>query len=120
MSIEPENNVTSPHKLSRRHFIQHGAVLVGGMTLLPLFSHEVMGKPAPADEALFWYQRPLRIMHTVLRETDAKNYDASAVVAYMQKTGANTLCVNAGGIVDFFKILYQLPMSTLLWAKGTC
>lgn len=42
-------------------------------------------------------------MHTVLREIDAKNYDANAVVDYLKKGAYNTLCVNAGGIVDFFQ-----------------
>lgn len=42
-------------------------------------------------------------MHTVLRETDATTYDAQAVVAYLNRTGCNALCVNAGGIVDFFQ-----------------
>jgi hypothetical protein len=42
-------------------------------------------------------------MHTVLRETDAKNYDAKVVVDYLKKDGCNALCVNAGGIVDFFQ-----------------
>ncbi len=42
-------------------------------------------------------------MHTVLREIDAKNYNANAVVDYLKKGSYNTLCVNAGGIVDFFQ-----------------
>ena len=42
-------------------------------------------------------------MHTVLRETDVRDYNANAVVDYIQKAGYNTLCVNAGGIVDFFQ-----------------
>ena len=42
-------------------------------------------------------------MHTVLREIDASNYDAAAVVRYLKKGAYNTLCVNAGGIVDFFQ-----------------
>lgn len=45
----------------------------------------------------------MRILQTVLREPDALNYDAKAVVAYMEKTGCNTLVVNGGGIVDFFQ-----------------
>jgi len=39
----------------------------------------------------------------VLREPDAADYDASAVVAYMKKSGCNMLVVNGGGIVDFFQ-----------------
>lgn len=42
-------------------------------------------------------------MHTVLREIDARTYDASAVIDYLRKGSYNTLCVNAGGIVDFFQ-----------------
>lgn len=61
-------------------------------------------KPAQIkSDANYWYQKPVRIMHTVLREIDAKNYDAEAVVAFLQKGNYNTLCVNAGGIVDFFQ-----------------
>ena len=71
--------------------------------LSPLLSIAEMTGNIPAKEGLFWYQKPVRIMHTVLREIDAKNYDANAVVDYLNKGGYNTLCVNAGGIVDFFQ-----------------
>ncbi|MDR0313977.1 MAG: hypothetical protein LBI14_10305 [Treponema sp.] len=50
----------------------------------------------------YWYQKQLRILQTVLRETDIINYDAKAVAEYMKKSGSNTLVVNAGGIIDFF------------------
>lgn len=90
-------------KLARRHFIQYGGVMAGGLMLSPLIgSGNVMATGAVAEE-LYWYQKPLRIMHTVLREIDAKDYDAAAVVAYLKKGAYNTLCVNAGGIVDFFR-----------------
>ena len=49
-----------------------------------------------------WYNGQLRILQTVLRETDIIDYDARSVVAYMKKAHANVLVVNAGGIVDFF------------------
>jgi hypothetical protein len=49
-----------------------------------------------------WYEGQLRILQTVLRETDIASYDAGAVAAYMRDNHANTLVVNAGGIVDFF------------------
>jgi hypothetical protein len=38
-------------------------------------------------------------MHTVLRETDAKNYYAKAVVKYLLKDGCNALGVNVGANV---------------------
>ena len=60
---------------------------------------------------MYWYHSPLRILQTVLREPDAANYDAKAVVAYMEKTGSNTLVVNGGGIVDFFQ--NPLPASNV-------
>lgn len=50
-----------------------------------------------------WFQQPLRILQTVLRETDARGYDPAAVVRYLQEAACNTLVVNAGGIVDFFQ-----------------
>ncbi|MFA6507985.1 MAG: alpha-amylase family protein [Treponemataceae bacterium] len=50
----------------------------------------------------YWYRKQLRILQTVLREIDIVDYDAEAVVGYMEKSGSNVLIVNAGGIVDFF------------------
>jgi hypothetical protein len=50
-----------------------------------------------------WYRQPLRILQTVLREPDGKNYDAQSVVNYMKQTHSNVLVVNAGGIIDFFQ-----------------
>ncbi len=50
----------------------------------------------------YWYQEQLRILQTVLREKDAAQYDAEAVVRYMKETGSNCLVVNGGGVVDFF------------------
>ena len=49
-----------------------------------------------------WYQGQLRMLQTVLRETDIVGYDAQAVARYMEDTHTNVLIVNAGGIVDFF------------------
>ena len=57
----------------------------------------------------FWYQKNLRFLQTVLRETDIIDYDAKSVVSYMKKANANVLVVNAGGVIDFFK--NPLPMS---------
>ncbi len=51
----------------------------------------------------YWYNQPLRIVQTVLREVDAKDYDTEALVDYLQETHANVLVINAGGIVDFFQ-----------------
>ena len=102
MSIE-QNNGANSGNLSRRDFIQCGSVIAGGLLLTPVLSYAQGAGTPSADGELFWYQKPLRIMHTVLREIDAKNYNASAVVDYMKKGGYNTLCVNAGGIVDFFQ-----------------
>lgn len=50
----------------------------------------------------YWYKEPLRILQTVLREADGKDYDPKAVVEYMGETNSNVLVVNAGGIFDFF------------------
>lgn len=53
-------------------------------------------------EKRYWYQKQLRMVQTVLREPDIVNYDAKAVVDYLEKADANCIIVNAGGIVDFF------------------
>ncbi|MBD0289234.1 MAG: beta-galactosidase trimerization domain-containing protein, partial [Flavisolibacter sp.] len=103
MSQDSENNFSGSVTLPRRDFLQLGTVLAGGMLLSPVLSKTAIITDYPVDKTLFWYQKPLRIMHTVLREIDARNYDANAVVDYMKKGGYNTLCVNAGGIVDFFQ-----------------
>ena len=50
----------------------------------------------------YWYEKPLRILQTVLREVDAVNYNSTAVVEYMKQTYSNVLVINAGGIFDFF------------------
>ena len=91
------------NKINRRNFIQLSSGVAGGMVLLPLFEKKGMTIPDNPGKDLLWYQKPLLIMHTVLREIDARNYDADAVVKYLKKTSCNTLVVNAGGIVDFFQ-----------------
>lgn len=50
-----------------------------------------------------WYQKQLRILQTVLREPDIVDYDANAVVSYMEDIRANCIVINGGGIVDFFR-----------------
>ncbi|WP_121357331.1 alpha-amylase family protein [Flavisolibacter nicotianae] len=89
--------------MHRRTFVQYSGVLAGSLAVSPLFGRLPLSKEMGKESPLFWYQKPLRIMHTVLREIDAKNYDANAVVDYLKKGSYNTLCVNAGGIVDFFQ-----------------
>lgn len=103
MLINPEKNSFATGKLNRRNFLQYGTVIAGGLLVSPLLTKAGTILNNRAAKALFWYQKPLCIIHTVLRETDAKNYNANAVVEYLQKVGANALCVNAGGIVDFFQ-----------------
>jgi hypothetical protein len=99
----PEKNPSSTNKLQRREFLHYSSVIAGGLAVSPVFGQVSIPKDIGKNAELFWYQKPLRIMHTVLREIDAKNYNASAVVDYLKKGGYNTLCVNAGGIVDFFQ-----------------
>ena len=103
MQIDSENEYWYNGKLHRRNFLQYGSAVAGGLMLTPFLAKAGVAANNPVDTKLVWYQQPLRIMHTVLREIDAKNYDAKAVISYMQKGGYNTLCVNAGGIVDFFQ-----------------
>ncbi|ACB76411.1 alpha-amylase family protein [Opitutus terrae] len=93
--------------LSRREFLVRGSVVVGGVALAPLLSRsaEPLGGTTVAtasSDADLWFRRPLRILQTVLREIDARAYDPTAVVAYLQRAACNTLVVNGGGIVDFF------------------
>lgn len=89
--------------LGRRNFIRYGSAMAGGLMLSPHIGKGGIIVNRAAEEPRHWYQRPLRIMHTVLREIDARNYDADAVVDYLKRGSYNTLCLNAGGIVDFFQ-----------------
>ena len=95
-------------KLTRRNFIQYSSLVAGGITFLPPYVYSREGLlnlsvTKPVDQGGYWYQKPLLIQQTVLREIDAKNYDAEIVVNYLKETGCNTLVINAGGIVDFFQ-----------------
>lgn len=103
MSIEQKMELDGVNKINRRNFIHYGSLLGGGLLFAPVLSKAGITTLNAEDDSLYWYQKPLRIMHTVLREIDAKNYDADAVVTYLKKCGYNALCVNAGGIVDFFQ-----------------
>ncbi len=49
-----------------------------------------------------WFQKPLRMVQSVLREPDIRNYDAQNVVAYLRRVGANCMVVNGGGVIDYF------------------
>jgi hypothetical protein len=98
-----EGNKSSGSPLKRRDFIKQSTILGGGILLTRMEgAFATAGSGAPAGN-LPWYQQPLTICQTVLRETDAKDYDAAAVVGYLVKTGCNVLVINAGGIVDFFQ-----------------
>lgn len=104
MNIEnSEKDLSGGNKLGRRDFIQNSSIVAGGLLLTPILSKAGLTWTEAKDSTLFWYKKPLRMMHTVLRESDAKNYNADAVVEYLQKAGYNTLSANAGGIVDFFQ-----------------
>src|SRR5688572_16197743 len=92
----------SSSNLNRRKFIQYTAAVSSGLVLSPIIPTYGTRKP-DVQRSAYWYQHPLRILQTVLREPDASNYDAKSVVSYMEKTGCNTLIVNGGGIVDFFQ-----------------
>ncbi|MGD0745609.1 MAG: alpha-amylase family protein [Verrucomicrobiota bacterium] len=100
-----------PPPMNRRHFLRCSAVFGGGVMLSPLLLHASDAPAAAPAASLPWYRQPLCILQTVLRETDARNYDVAAVVGYIKKTGYNTLIVNAGGIVDFFQ--NPLPAANL-------
>ncbi|RPI22022.1 MAG: hypothetical protein EHM61_23325 [Acidobacteria bacterium] len=89
--------------LNRRRFIQHSAALAGASNLPSLTVLDDTARSQTGDDPTPWYQRPLRILQTVLRESDARNYDAASVVRYMREAECNLLVVNAGGIVDFFQ-----------------
>ena len=59
----------------------------------------------------FWYHKPMRILQTVMRQPDAAHYNVDSLVNYMNTVHANTLVVNGGGVVDFFR--NGLPMANI-------
>jgi len=89
--------------INRRRFIRNTAAVAGTTALLSSTVKSSAQAIRTSDDTTPWYQRPLRILQTVLREIDAKNYDAASVVRYMREAECNVLVVNAGGIVDFFQ-----------------
>src|SRR6476620_8865637 len=89
-------------RIDRRRFIQYGSVIAGSMVALPVLGGNTSNASYPADET-FWFQKPLNILQTNIRDIDAKDYDANAVVKYMLDTGCNVLVINAGAIVDNFR-----------------
>jgi hypothetical protein len=58
-----------------------------------------------------WYQQPLRILQTVLREPDASDYNVDSMISYMNRIHANVLVINGGGIVDYFQ--NTLPLANV-------
>ena len=62
----------------------------------------------PVD-SVYWYHKPMRILQTVMRQTDAADYNVDSLINYMKLVSANTLVVNGGGVVDFFQ--NTLPMA---------
>jgi len=58
-----------------------------------------------------WYEQPLRIQQTVLRQPDVIDYNVDSVIAYLKSTHANVLVINGGGIVDYFQ--NTLPMANI-------
>jgi len=109
------------NKLTRRNFIQKSSILAGGMTFLPTLYHRdgVLSSSSSdsPEQSGYWYQKPLLIQQTVLREIDAVNYDTDVVVNYLKETGCNTLVINAGGIIDFFQ--NPLPASNVNQFMGS-
>ena len=50
----------------------------------------------------FWWENPLRIVQTVLREIDIKDYNPIQVLSYLENMRANVIVINAGGIEAFY------------------
>ncbi|HLF35023.1 MAG TPA: alpha-amylase family protein [Cyclobacteriaceae bacterium] len=64
-----------------------------------------------SQPGVLWYQKPLRILQTVMRQPDGENYNTDSLISYMEKAHANVLVVNGGGVVDFFQ--NTLPMANV-------
>ncbi|HEX2077818.1 MAG TPA: alpha-amylase family protein [Longimicrobium sp.] len=62
----------------------------------------------PAPPAANWWRRPLRAIHTVLREPDAADYDLEGVLAWLKRWRANVYAVNGGGLCAFYQT--EIPL----------
>lgn len=103
----PNSKKASLLPMNRKEFLKYSSLVAGGSMIYPAGAIHARSPQHHGDsnsnDGVHWYQQPLRILQTVLRETDAREYDANAVVAYMKEAGCDMLVVNAGGIVDFFQ-----------------
>src|SRR5664279_3198420 len=54
------------------------------------------------ESGRIWYDRPLRIVQTVLRQPDAAVYDAAEAIDYVKRLNGNVLVVNGGGLHAFY------------------
>ncbi|HET7767618.1 MAG TPA: alpha-amylase family protein [Chloroflexota bacterium] len=61
-----------------------------------------MSAPVPAG-ADNWWRRPLRAVHTVLREPDAAGFDLPGLLAWLRDWRANVYAVNGGGLCAFYQ-----------------
>ena len=58
---------------------------------------------ATSESAANWWRRPLRAVHTVLREPDAADYDLAGVLEWLRRWRANVYAVNGGGLCAFYQ-----------------
>ena len=49
-----------------------------------------------------WYQRPIRVIQTILRTCDAPGYDGGAFIDFALRNHANAVVINAGGLQAFY------------------
>lgn len=61
---------------------------------------------------LQWYQKPLRVVQTLLREPDIKDYDVEKVVGYLKSVHANGMVMSSGSVVDFFRHDHEMANPT--------
>ena len=57
----------------------------------------------PASDDVNWWRRPLRAIHTVLREPDAADYDLDGVLDWLERWRTNVYAVNGGGLCAFYQ-----------------
>jgi hypothetical protein len=121
--MKDHTNIASHSRQAAQHFVPCNGKIPGTFVRKPRLavttglifivfmlatacSRQPSGQAGPSpfgeDPSLHWYEQPLRILQTVLREIDGKDYDAQSVIRHMKETNSNVLVVNAGGIVDFF------------------
>lgn len=88
------------------------SVILAGLCAHSLAQSTPTSMPATSTSQGLWFQKPMRIVQTLLREPDVEDYDVKELIAYLKATNANCIVMNGGGILDFFRHDHEMANPT--------